>query len=94
MLFIAHKSLYDKEPIYLKNLLSWYSPGRDLRPDHHYLLNEPSWNKKTFGARRFEYAVPHLWNNILPLKLRQQTNLDKFMSELKTCLFKLAYPDH
>ena len=53
----------------------------------------PSWRLKTFGARRFEYAVPHLWNNILPLQLRQQTDHDKFKSGLKTCLFKVAYPN-
>ena len=92
ILIITHKSLYDNGPLYLKNLLSWYSPERDLRSGSQFLLNQPVCRLKSFGARRFEYAAPRLWNDILPIELRNQTDLNIFKSGLKTCLFKLAYP--
>ena len=92
ILVIAHKSLYNEGPVYLQHLLSWYAPERDLRSGYKYLLDEPTWRLKSFGARRFEYAAPRLWNTILPIDLRKETNSEHFKSGLKTCLFRLAYP--
>ena len=91
ILAIAHKSLYDEGPVYLQHLLSWYNPELGLRTGGQYQLYQPK-SKKPFGDRRFEYAAPHLWNTLLPLELRRETNIDRFKSGLKTCLFKLAYP--
>ena len=91
ILILAHKSIYGKGPIYLRDLLRWYTPRRNLRSASEYLLAEAHFKLKTFGARRFEYAAPHLWNNILPLELRKETDLGRFKSGLKTCLFKCHY---
>ena len=91
ILVLAHKSLYGKGPVYLRNLLAWYTPARSLRSSCEYLLVVPRWSLKSFGARRFEYAAPHLWNEYLPIELRRDTNLDHFKSSLKTCLFERHY---
>ena len=91
ILILAHKSIYGKGPMYLRDLLHWYAPGRNLRSASEYLLVEPPFKLRTFGARRFEYAAPHLWNTILPLELRREPDLERFKSGLKTCLFKRSY---
>ena len=91
ILIIAHKSLHDRGPLYLKELLSWYEPDRVLRSGSKFLLRELTWRLKSFGARRFEFAAPLLWNSLLPIQLRKETDTELFKSGLKTCLFKLAY---
>ena len=77
ILVIAHKSLYNEGPVYLQHLLSWYAPERDLRSGYKYLLDEPTWRLKSFGARRFEYAAPRLWNTILQIDLRKEMNSER-----------------
>ena len=87
----THKALHDLGPVYLRNLLDWYQPPRSLRSGNLYLLREKEWRLKTFGARRFEFAAPYLWNNVLPIELRTIESVDIFKSQLKTHLFKIAY---
>ena len=93
ILVMAHKSLHDHGPVYLRDLLEWYQPPRSLRSESKHQLREPSWRLKTFGARRFEFAAPHLWNNVLPTNLRSEPSVDEFKSKLKTHLFSMAYSE-
>ena len=51
----------------------------------------PKTRCKTFGDRAFSKAGPVLWNS-LPEKIKKINLKDKFKKELKTFLFKLAYP--
>ena len=91
LLVTAHKSLNDWGPVYLKDLLEWYQPPRNLRSEDEHKLREPRWRLKSFGARSFENAVPYLWNNVLTTDLRKETSVDKFQADLKTHLFITAY---
>ena len=91
LLVTAHKSLNERGPVYLKDLLEWYQPPRSLRSEDEHKLREPRWRLKSFGARSFENAVPYLWNNVLTTDLRKETSVDKFQADLKTHLFITAY---
>ena len=91
LLVTAHKSLYGRGPIYLKDLLEWYQLPRCLRSVNEHKLRETRWRLKSFGARCFQSAVPDLWNNILTRNLRMETSIDKFQADLKTHLFIMAY---
>ena len=42
------------------------------------------------GERRFDKAVPTLWNS-LPLSLRNVNSMDVFKRELKTHFFRIAF---
>ena len=50
----------------------------------------PKSRLKTYGDRAFSVVAARLWNQ-LPLELRSVTSVDQFKTQLKTCLFKLAY---
>ena len=93
VLVTAHKSLNDHGPVYLKDLLEWYQPPRVLRSGKEFLLRLPSWRLKSIGARRFGFAAPYLWNNVLNIELRSESSVEKFKSDLKTHLFRLAYSE-
>ena len=47
--------------------------------------------KKHIGRRGFAVAAPAVWNK-LPQTVRSQQTIDCFRSQLKTYLFRLAYP--
>ena len=55
------------------------------------LLVPPSTKtKKTLGERAFTAAAPSLWNK-LPSAIREEDNLKRFKSKLKTFLFRVAH---
>ena len=64
ILLITYKALNGKAPKYISDLLSPYSPGRNLRSANQKLLCKASYNLKTYGARSFSCAAPLLWNSI------------------------------
>ena len=47
--------------------------------------------KKHIGRRGFAVAAPAEWNK-LPQTIRSEQTIDRFRSQLKTHLFRLAYP--
>ena len=47
--------------------------------------------KKPIGRRGFAVAAPAEWNK-LPQTVRSEQTIDHFRSQLKTHLFRLAYP--
>ena len=77
-------------PSYLKELITPYTPSRNLRSGSQYLLEKPFKKLKTFGKKSFHYAAPEVWNS-LPLELRSCSSLPIFKKNLKTHFFKLAF---
>ena len=64
-------------PSYLKDLITPYTPSRNLRSGSQYLLEKPFKKLKTFGKKSFHYAAPEVWNS-LPLELRSCSSLPLF----------------
>ena len=77
-------------PTYLKDLLTPYTPTRNLRSANKDALVIPKVTTKAYGQHRYQFAAPHLWNN-LPLHIKQATAISSFKTLLKTHLFKLSY---
>ena len=82
---ITFKTLQNKQPYYLSELLHPYIPNRSLRSSDKHLLHVPL-VKTALGRRSFSCAAPFIWNT-LPLSLRTAESLSTFTSHLKTFLF-------
>ena len=82
---IAHKTLQNRQPSYLLDLLHPYNPTRTLRSSNTNLLEVPN-IESARGRRSFSYAAPTIWN-LLPLSLRNTKSTLAFRSLLKTHLF-------
>ena len=79
-------------PSYLSSSLCTYQPSRSLRSSSEKLLVIPRVNLKAAGEPSFTFAAPTVWNS-LPNSLRNSPNLLHFKRELKTYLFRQAFPD-
>ena len=90
ILLLAFKALHCAGPSYLRDLLQWHQPQRQLRSSNEKLLVVPKSKLKRYGDRSFGVVAPKLWNS-LPFHLRNVTELDGFKQGLKTHLFKLHY---
>ena len=77
-------------PVYLTELLSVKKPTRALRP-RRIVLEHKTFKKTTQGGRSFSSAAPTLWNK-LPFPIRESKTIIEFKSNLKTLLYKEAYP--
>jgi len=82
---ITYKTLLNRQPSYLLDLLHPYTPSRILRSSSTNLLTVPN-IKTEIGRRSFSFAAPTIWNN-LPFALRDSDSLSTFRSQLKTHLF-------
>ena len=82
---ITHKTLQNKQPSYLHDLLHVHTPIRNLRSSNANLLVVPNINS-AIGRRSFCYVAPTVWN-LLPLSIRNTKSLSTFRSLLKTHLF-------
>ena len=80
----------DSFPVYLKELISIYSPSRNLRSSEQFLLVTPIKKLVTFGEKSFHFAAPEVWN-ALPYDIRSCTVLTSFKKKLKTHFFKIAF---
>jgi hypothetical protein len=87
VLLLCYKSLNDKGPAYLKELLTPYQPSRVLRSTASNLLVVPKTRMKTYGDRAFSVAGPKLWNS-LPCSIKNCTSVSAFKKALKTHLFR------
>ena len=89
LLCIAHNCKYGKAPQYLKDLLTNKTVIRSLHSSKDantdFIVPFNQWN--TFGDRSFSYYAPKFWN-ILPMSIKQITQLDAFKKAGKTFLFK------
>ena len=90
VLLLVYKSLHNKGPEYLKELLVPYAPPRCLRSASSNKLVEPRTKLKTYGDRAFSVAGPKLWNR-LPSSIKDSSSVDSFKRALKTHMFKLAF---
>ena len=90
ILLITYKALNNLAPSYICDLLTSYTPSRQLRSSSKHLLVSPSYNLKTYGARSFSVAAPSLWN-ALPCEIRNAPSVSFFKSRLKTFLFRKAF---
>ena len=87
ILLITYKCLPGLAPMYIAELLTKYTPSRNLRSSTLDLLDPPRDVKTcTYGQRSFASAAPKLWN-ALPHTLRSASTLNQFKTRLKTFLF-------
>jgi hypothetical protein len=89
VLLLTYKSLHDKGPEYLKELLTPYVPTRSLRSGSNNLLCVPTAHYVETQKRAFGVRAPLEWN-LLPSSLRSKPSIDSFKSALKTHLFNIA----
>jgi hypothetical protein len=82
---ITFKTLQNRSPAYLSELLIPYIPSRTLRSSDQHLLKVPTL-RSSAGRRSFSFAAPSLWNS-LPHSLRCSSSLASFRSGLKTFLY-------
>ena len=88
---MVFKCLNDESfPVYLKELITVYTPTRTLRSADKCLLVKPKMNLVTFGQKSFYHAAPEVWNQ-LPFNLRSCKVLPIFKKLLKTHFFKIAF---
>ena len=89
LMLIVYKSLNNCSPTYISDLISKYSPSRNLRSGNLSLLIECKVNRG-WGERSFAFAAPHTWNS-LPLDIRQASTLNIFKKKLKSFLMNSAF---
>ena len=89
---ICHNCLFNKKNLpYFSNLLSLYTPGRQLRSSSDTsVLRRPSAPIRSFGQRSFSHSGPSAWND-LPFTVRNTESLPAFKSALKTFLYKKIF---
>ena len=82
---LTFKTLQNKIPSYLNDLLHCHNPSRSLRSSNQLLLVIPRMDSEN-GRRSFSFAAPSVWNS-LPLSIRSLNTFSTFRSALKTHLF-------
>lgn len=93
VLSFIHQSIHnDSAPQYMKQLLSYYRPSRNLRSAHDPFILTVNRSKKRYGATSFPILGAELWN-ALPPELRCTVSKNSFKSNLKTHLFHEAFRD-
>ncbi len=87
---LTYKTLTEKQPAYLHNMLVPHVPARPLRSKKGTILSVPIVKTKT-GCRAFRVCAPKLWND-LPLNVRSAGSTAVFRKRLKSHLFDRAFP--
>ena len=90
ILLLVYKSLINKGPAYLKELLIPCVPSRSLRSTNSNCLVVPRTRLKTYGDRAFRVIGPKLWNQ-LPNHIKNSSSVSAFKRSLKTYFFKTAF---
>jgi hypothetical protein len=91
VLSFVHQSIHsDTAPQYMRELLPYYRPSRNLRSaDESLSLAIPRFHKR-LGELSFPAIGARLWNS-LPAKIKHVQSQKLFRSHLKTYLFREAY---
>ena len=93
---LVFRALKSDEPEYLRDLLENYKTQSNVilrAADDPNLLVVPRLDKHSvYGSRAFSYAGPFLFNQ-LPLKIKEENNIDTFKTKLKTHIFKKCFND-
>ena len=79
---LTYKLLSSNQPTYLSELISTYTPARDLRSGQQFKLNKP-FVSTNFGARAFSVAAPTIWDS-LPASVKLSPSISSFKRHLKT----------
>jgi hypothetical protein len=88
---LCFNTFIDSSPDYLSQLLTVYTPSRQLSSSSDTrILRIPRMKTKSFGQRSFSFTGPPQWNS-LPYEIRHSDSAPAFKSALKTHLFKSAY---
>jgi hypothetical protein len=82
---ITYRLLNTEQPAYLRSLIQYDNPTRQLRSSVQRRLHVPV-IKTSIGERAFSSASPAVWNN-LPLSIRLAPSLNSFKNQLKTFYF-------
>ena len=90
ILLLVYKSLNDKAPSYLSDLLTYRRSFYSLRSVSYGDLVEPSSKMQIYGDRSLAVCARRLWNS-LPLSIPRSSSVDIFKNVLKTLtyLFKM-----
>ena len=93
LLIIVYNCVNGTAPEYLQNLITINPVNCDgLRSDQQYKkLVVPRTKCKTLAYQSFSVQGPELWNK-LPDVIRRAANINEFKKQLKTHLFRKAYP--
>src|SRR5579872_5057398 len=70
---LTFKTLHNKQPTYLADLLNPYKPSRNLRSTYKHFLDIPD-TRSVIGRRSFAFTFLSVWNS-LPLALRLSDSL-------------------
>lgn len=89
-LILTFKVVHGTAPVYLCDLVKFYTPSRNLRSVSPWTLQEPICKLKRMGERAFSFRAPRLWN-ALPEVIKSAPTLDCFKKLLKTHLFSLTF---
>ena len=87
---LTFRALAIHQPPYLASLLHFSNIPRQLRSSTSQQLSIPR-TKLNLGKRAFSVAAPIIWNE-LPTTLKSCESLASFRKNLKTYLFKIAFP--
>ena len=83
---LTHKAIHFSQPPYLSSLIRWSNLTWG-----NCLSISSSKPTKRFGLHSFTVAAPREWNK-LPQTIRTVGSISGFRKQLKTYLFRLAYP--
>ena len=94
VLLLVYKSLHNRAPKYISDMLKRYTPSRTLRSSGTNLLEkQKAKNKRKHGKAAFSFYAPRVWNE-LPRDLRLSESIESFKRGLKTHLFTKACKDY
>ena len=86
------KAVSTSKPSYLAELISTYTPARELRsssrrPNQLFVPNV----RTAFGSRAFRHAAPAVWNGLPSAITDTALSLETFKSRLKTYLYNQSF---
>ena len=87
ILVLTFRAIHDLAPEYIADMITEYTPRRQLRSAGSRLLRVPRHNLERFGRRGFSVTAPRLWND-LPDSLRLIDSLELVKSNLKTHILR------
>ena len=83
------RAIHNLEPEYIADMITEYTPGRQLRFSGSRLLRVPRHNLERYGRYSYSVTAPRLWND-LPDSLRLIYSHELFKSNLKRSIHSFA----
>ena len=91
ILCMVYKCLHNEAPEYLSSLLEYKKTDYQTRTEDNLDLVVPK-TTNSYGDRSFRVCGPKLWNST-PTVIRKSETFDIFKNNIKTYLFREAFPD-